>query len=491
MKVSTHETPNSVACHAASARASALGSRSSPELESQLDALHLKLGGPASPPVPTPGSTVVDRVGACSHLLSQIDAAAAQLRQRVEHAESLHLEMDLQLQARTNESQTDGLTGIANRRVFDQEFSERCTAAQNSGCPLVLVILDIDHFKAVNDTRGHHVGDAVLHGLAKLFRDCLPPGALFARYGGEEFAIVLSGMYLDNAIEVIEQLRAQVSRTQFRCNGQVLGVTISCGLGQLGSQDHSEQLSRRADVALYAAKQAGRNRTFWHDGHELHLATVPQPRKLQDAEAEPDNSPEAIVELGSPEEWATAKPSQGDGQSASVLNLRTMRANWCDGTMLFWSIRQRIAEWQRGGDSLCVLAIDVDNRQQITRSYGPVALHFMMRAQMLHLDGTLRDMDIVARTCYSRIIVVLPRTTLPGLVPILRRLHESMDRFAFPTMREVLEYSVSIGVAEVSRQDDASQLVQRAEAALLAAQSAGIGKFFAHDGQRIRKLDVE
>ncbi len=431
-----------------------------------------------------------DPMDTCSRLIIGVDASIGAMKQRLGQAESLNHELRLQLKARASESHTDGLTGLANRRLFDREFGERCMAAQQSCCPLVLVILDIDHFKAINDSFGHHVGDAVLRGIAKLFKNSLPSGTFLARYGGEEFGCILSGASLDNAIDIVERVRGIVCGTEFRYEGRSLGLTISSGIAQLVPQDHCDRLLQRADAAMYAAKQAGRNRTFWSNGERLHCVTNDEPLATDDTASGTRNRCSNVVELNSCLKTSASPRDEMPFQSASALNLRTTRANWCDGTMLFWNIRQRLAEWKAGGDPFCILAVEVDDGPQIASSYGTVALHFMMRVQLLHLDANLRDLDIIARTGSTRIIVLLPRSTLALIDPILKRLRESMHRFAFPTPTELVEYSISIGVTEVADQDDAQLLVQRAELALASAQSHGKAQFFAQDSNHAWPLEL-
>ncbi len=408
-------------------------------------------------------------------LLRDVD----ELRHRLSQAETINFEQSLQLKARADESQTDTLTGLSNRRLFDREFGERCATAQHSGCPLTLAIFDIDHFKAVNDTRGHHVGDAVLRGLAKLLRAKLPDGAILTRFGGEEFALVLSGIFLDNAIEVAEAMRKHVCQAQFRHDGQSLSITVSCGMAKLELMEHQEQLLQRADVALYAAKQAGRNRSFWHDGNELHLATSDLSFPSTGDNASSIAPPSTIVDLSSRDNAGTKSAADVTAQALQSLTHRATRANWCDGGILFWYIRQRIAEWKRGGSAFCVLAIDVDGREEIGRSYGPNALHFMMRAQMLHLDASLRNSDVVARTCHSRIIVVLPGTTVATIGLVIDRMRRTMDRFTYPVPSGLVDYSVSVGISDALLSDDANQVVVRAEAALSIAQGKGNAMFVA------------
>ncbi len=115
------------------------------------------------------------------------------------------------------------------------------------------------------------------------------------------------------------------------------------------------------------------------------------------------------------------------------------RANWCDSAILFWYLRQRIIEWKRGGEAFCVLALDVDHSQRIHKSFGPVALQFMIRTQSLHLDSVFRDTDVIARTCSSKVLAVLPRTRLMEIGPLLHRLRESMANIVVDNIAAIAE----------------------------------------------------
>ncbi|MBF0455793.1 MAG: GGDEF domain-containing protein [Magnetococcales bacterium] len=160
----------------------------------------------------------------------------------------------------------DGLTGINNRRAFDdllQRFLKRSFHDQH---PLVLIMIDVDKFKDYNDTHGHLGGDQALIALARTMKETVRPGDFPARYGGEEFAVILPGTRLDNGREVAERLRAAVMNAKiFMPDGTPLpSITISMGLAEsLLQDDTDEALLQRSDAKLYQAKKEGRNR-FCH-----------------------------------------------------------------------------------------------------------------------------------------------------------------------------------------------------------------------------------
>ena len=164
---------------------------------------------------------------------------------------------------------TDGLTRLANRRSFDTQLREVAGRAMNSGEPLMLLLIDIDHFKRVNDNWGHQTGDQVLRLVAAMLSSAIRDGDFVARYGGEEFAVILPGTRPDVALAVAERVRRSFEGRDIvaRNSGTSIGsVTLSAG-GAL--YEPGEKLSdwiERADQALYAAKKAGRNRVVLAPG---------------------------------------------------------------------------------------------------------------------------------------------------------------------------------------------------------------------------------
>lgn len=166
------------------------------------------------------------------------------------------------------ESRTDTLTGLANRRSFDEELGRRFDQWRRHKVPLSLMLVDIDRFKQVNDTYGHPVGDAALKWVAAAQSGALRQMDVAARYGGEEFGIILPGTKLTDAANVAERLRATIADRQFREGEHEFQITVSIGVAMTVEDDTPESLIKRADEALYHAKHQGRNRAFRHDGGE-------------------------------------------------------------------------------------------------------------------------------------------------------------------------------------------------------------------------------
>lgn len=156
---------------------------------------------------------------------------------------------------------TDPLTGTFNRRTFLELADKEISRAQRAATPLSLVMIDLDHFKKVNDEYGHLAGDEVLKRSVAILQGCLRREDLLVRFGGEEFCILLPNVSLDAATQMAERIRESVERAEFTFNGHSIPVTISLGVASMLSKaDTTALLIGRADEALYSAKRMGRNR---------------------------------------------------------------------------------------------------------------------------------------------------------------------------------------------------------------------------------------
>jgi len=175
-------------------------------------------------------------------------------------------------------SLTDGLTGIDNRRSLEQRLHEMFEHSYRLHEPISCVMCDIDHFKKVNDTYGHQVGDNVLKDFAGILKSEAREIDRVGRYGGEEFLLLLPGTVLDSAVTFADRLRQRVEEHTFSYDGGTLKRTMSCGVA---SWPHprvadAEAMLRSADDALYVAKELGRNRVVRFDSAEFNAHTEPE-----------------------------------------------------------------------------------------------------------------------------------------------------------------------------------------------------------------------
>jgi diguanylate cyclase len=181
------------------------------------------------------------------------------------------------LEAVRNESLTDPLTTLANRKFFDLALDKAMAESAKSGEPLSLLMTDIDHFKKFNDTFGHLTGDQVLRLVAQAVKQNVKGQDVAARYGGEEFAVVLPRTALQQALTVADHIRRAVMGKELmkRSTGEHLGrITISIGVAVRRPDDTAQSLIGRADTGLYAAKRNGRNRVICEADPEVAQATM-------------------------------------------------------------------------------------------------------------------------------------------------------------------------------------------------------------------------
>ncbi|MEQ9092646.1 MAG: GGDEF domain-containing protein, partial [Miltoncostaeaceae bacterium] len=154
---------------------------------------------------------------------------------------------------------TDPLTGLPNRRAFHDRLEADLARVRRTDEPLSLVVIDVDHFKRVNDNFGHETGDHVLVEFARRLRATARVGETVARVGGEEFAWIIPGCDGMDALRAVERARAEIARRPFPVAGR---ITASAGVCDLDDAEDASELYRRADMALYWAKSSGRNRSF-------------------------------------------------------------------------------------------------------------------------------------------------------------------------------------------------------------------------------------
>lgn len=182
------------------------------------------------------------------------------LARRLRHGNALICEDRQQLRRYRFQATVDGLTELFNRHWLDLMLPRQVERSRRSHEPLCLVMLDIDHFKQVNDEFGHPVGDEVIRQVARGLRGHVRALDLPARYGGEEFVLICPDTTADAARALAERLRRAIADNPVSAGPHRLSITVSCGIAELQGGESAESLVRRTDDALYRAKRSGRNR---------------------------------------------------------------------------------------------------------------------------------------------------------------------------------------------------------------------------------------
>ncbi len=208
-----------------------------------------------------------------TEVIDDIVRANQTLQSKLETAEARLQEQAAELQTHISQALTDSLTGLPNRRAFNERLEERMSAWKRRGEAFTLLLLDVDHFKKLNDKHGHLTGDEALKLIGQALRKVLRRDDSVARYGGEEFAMILPATTLEQSCHVAEKVRQAVAGVELNRGGERIAVTVSSGLATIQLNEQEDSLVQRADSALYAAKDGGRNCSYMHDGENCQPAT--------------------------------------------------------------------------------------------------------------------------------------------------------------------------------------------------------------------------
>jgi len=212
-------------------------------------------------------SKATNVIGDLIHETAQMEKSSQTLQNELTKSNDDLAKLQTEFNRVRQESMIDPLTGIKNRRAFDNALTECCEQAKVDQEPLCLLLIDIDHFKQVNDTHGHIIGDAVLKYVAELLNKTVRGADILARYGGEEFVVVLPNTPMEGAERVADNI-CNIVRNQAinkrKVGDDVWRITVSVGVALFHHTETNEEFVSRADTALYHAKESGRNRVCTH-----------------------------------------------------------------------------------------------------------------------------------------------------------------------------------------------------------------------------------
>jgi len=156
----------------------------------------------------------------------------------------------------------DHLTGALNRRGMEEAFTREFARAERGRSPLSIAMLDVDHFKKLNDAYGHETGDQALVHLITVVKEILRPSDIVARYGGEEFIVIFPETDRDASVKIMTRLQRELTKRFFLQGNEKILITFSAGVAQRAGEETADAMIMRADAALYRAKQTGRNRVL-------------------------------------------------------------------------------------------------------------------------------------------------------------------------------------------------------------------------------------
>ncbi len=401
-----------------------------------------------------------------------VDAVVAVVEELVEHNARIQEQLaEAQVKVDTlaqeivsqhQEARTDALTGCANRRAFDETSQFLHDDMSQGGAPYALIMLDVDHFKKVNDTYGHAVGDEVLRTIGRVLRNHVRGADTVARYGGEEFAVLIPDVSITQACFMAESLRMAIAAQLIAYEGGALKVTASFGVAVAAPGETADGLKERSDSALYAAKKSGRNCVYWHNGESCLPIDG-----LQLGEGKPSPEPAPFDEPGRP---SVQLSDDGDDLPITVAGTsldpdqfdRELLYNLPTKTELCQNVRRRISEWQRGGPTICVTLIELANREKIEGRYGAPAVRALLGAAANVVRQTIRDMDSLARYTPTSLAILMPNARQKDAAFIMERIRKALQETEVRLQGERLPLEVHIAAAEVTDGDDMQKLLSRA-----------------------------
>jgi diguanylate cyclase len=195
----------------------------------------------------------------------KVEQSSSELSQQLEKAKQEANELRQRLEQAEREATRDVLTGLYNRKYLDKALQALHSLYREKGAPFSVIMMDVDHFKKINDTYGHKVGDSVLSFIGQTITGSVKGRDVPARYGGEEFIVLLPATSSEDACKLAESLRKQICSKALKVTKtqKTIGiVTVSCGVAQIRDEDSVDSVVDRADQALYLAKESGRNRVL-------------------------------------------------------------------------------------------------------------------------------------------------------------------------------------------------------------------------------------
>jgi diguanylate cyclase len=381
--------------------------------------------------------TIEQIVSANEHLCSKLATAEQQLHHQAEQI-NFHLA----------EARIDSLTELPNRRQFDSELGRRFSEWQRTANPFSLAMLDIDHFKQINDQFGHQAGDKILHDVAQRLKNTMREMDIVARYGGEEFAIVLASTSFEDAKCAAERARTAIESAPFEYEDKLIKVTVSVGVSDVACCESPAAMIKRADAALYAAKHSGRNRAFVSDGREcapLVLSKSKTPTQVKTtAEQAGSDAAAAQAAVDALTDWVTGLPN---------------RRAFSD------QLRTRINEAHERSTALILIVVNVDGFADCAALYGQDVVDGALRSIASTIKGVTRDSDVVTRYGWDGFAVILTAADAATTALALQKISAALAEL--PAKHTSMSgIQLKIGLATLRQDDDVVSLAKRADAAV-------------------------
>ena len=401
-----------------------------------------------------------------------------EMQNRLNSADEKLQQQAEEIASQTEAARTDTLTGLPNRRAFDEEIDRLIEEYKLGSAPFSLVMVDVDRFKSFNDTYGHQTGDHVLEMLGEVLRATSRDIDMPVRLGGEEFTVLLPATEVFPACSVADRIRQTLEKSEITADGKTLSVTASFGVAQSMPGEQADSILRRADEALYEAKENGRNNVHMHDGEKIQpFGDADQPES--ETESQPTDETEPAVVDETPSEEVVAKDDHLD----STDDLGDQPQHIRERATFVEVLGCRMDEWRRSGPVPSILMVKIDNLPAIELLHGGPAVNVAVEATRKFLQAATRDMDFAAQYDVGEFGIIFPGAGKKNTVDVALRLKEAISRCRIPIGEDIMSFTVSEGVAEAFGDDSSEDLIRRGRAAMKAAANAGGNFCNYHNGQ--------
>ncbi|MEX0641929.1 MAG: diguanylate cyclase [Pirellulales bacterium] len=399
-----------------------------------------------------------------SNAVTQILDATDDVQKQIAAAEQqISVQADsVQMQAIL--THTDLLTSLPNRKALEAELAR--AAAQTGRTPLAtLLFVDLDGFSLINREYGHQGGDVILRQAAGIFKKLARGKDLVARLRGDTFALLLNQTTLHDALPFAERVRKELGDAQFSHGTHPLKVTASIGIAQLRPEEMRGAVTDRVSQALQAAKQAGGNLCFRHDGENCHPVSSAFQAKGRRA-AEESLSLAAL--------WRDSSGEESQREPENSASAAATGDPELSGRSLFASnLSRRLSEWKRGGASVSVAVLRVDQIDELVGRFGEKGRAFLRQVLGRLMEATTRDMDERSEFEDGLFAMLLPGADEANALAVADRLCAQVRQCKVRMGSDLWDLTASIGVAHCSVAARVMDIMLSAEAAMHEAAERG------------------
>jgi len=450
----------------------------------QVDTIDRKLAG-------LPGIDADGQQDALAALIAELLAANEQLHGELSVAQTTIEEQTRQVESHMVEARTDALTGVANRRAFDDEVQQQFDRWRKGNPRFSVLLADIDHFKRVNDDHGHLLGDQALQLVGQAMQRATRDRDGVFRYGGEEFAVLMPAATLSDAKLSAERIRKATQAIVLKDGEATVPLTVSIGVADVRTGDDVEAIVSRSDSALYTAKDSGRNCSYYHDGSEC-LPVVTSAEELQPASNDLSATEPAEGERADGASAVATSSTQASKSNATTMLAAAEEAKArCDSVTglpdvgdLAAELSRRLAERRRFKTLMPIMFIEVANWTSLCESVGDEVTTAVLRALSRFLKSTMRQTDLIVKGPGGKFAVTLPQASVECAMAVAERVRSSVAAVSFRS--DKLEFGVDVAVAVVNPApaDDEAAVLEKGDEALEEAKRLGSHCIYFHDGQR-------